>query len=125
MHGLKSRTKSRLEDARRGRRQCVSLSVWDHCTAADGLAVPVGRVLPTALGRLVIDVDNAKALVVALGPLEVVHQRPGEVAPHVSTFGDCLAYGVNVAVEVINTVDVSHAAVFIDDVIPRGTVLRD
>src|SRR5919202_1643356 len=55
----------------------------------------VGVVSPARLDRaplrLVVDVDEAEALREAVGPLEVVEQRPGEVAAHVRAPGDRLA----------------------------------
>ena len=47
------------------------------------LAVPAPGVLDGALLRREVDVGDPKTTVVAEGPLEVVEQRPGEVAAHV------------------------------------------
>src|SRR6476646_5162285 len=46
----------------------------------DDLGVPERAVLQQASLGLVVDVHEPEALAVAPGPLEVVHQRPGEVA---------------------------------------------
>src|SRR6266513_1355347 len=48
----------------------------------DEVAVPVEAPLRDALERGVVDVDDAEAFPVAPAPLEVVEQRPDEVAPH-------------------------------------------
>ena len=49
----------------------------------DHLGVEARAVLGVALLRLEVDVHQPEALRVAEGPLEVVHQRPGEVAAQV------------------------------------------
>src|SRR5258706_8878321 len=46
----------------------------------DHVGVPVGARLAGAHQRVVVDVDETETLAVPPGPLEVVHQRPGEVA---------------------------------------------
>src|SRR5262245_36202860 len=48
--------------------------------ARDQVAVPVEALLGHALERRVVDVDDPEALRVAEPPLEVVEQRPDEVA---------------------------------------------
>ena len=50
---------------------------------SDRVAVPLGAVLEGPDLGVVVDADNAEALVVAVRPFEVVHQRPGEVAADV------------------------------------------
>src|SRR5262245_28937570 len=54
---------------------------------------------PAALGRI-IHMNDPKALVVALGPLEVIHQRPGEIAGQRRAFGDRGVRGREVAGQV-------------------------
>ncbi len=48
--------------------------------SADELGVPVRRILPGPLQRVEIHADDAEAAVVAEGPVEVVQQRPDEMA---------------------------------------------
>jgi hypothetical protein len=48
--------------------------------AGDPVAIPQGAVFQDAFLGGVIDVDQAKALGIAFSPLEIVHQRPGEIA---------------------------------------------
>src|SRR5262245_4281701 len=48
--------------------------------ACDGVTVPASTVLRRALAGLVVDVDQAEALGIAVRPLEVVEQAPDEVA---------------------------------------------
>src|SRR5690349_8681395 len=49
-------------------------------TSGDHVRVPPGAVLRGAALGVVVDVHQAEPLGVAEGPLEVVEQRPGEVA---------------------------------------------
>src|SRR3954469_17650822 len=54
------------------------------------LGVPAAAVLHPPLLRGVVDVDDAEPLAVAVGPLEVVHERPDEVALERDAVGDRL-----------------------------------
>ena len=54
----------------------------------DDVAVPGGGVLERALLGRVVDVDQAEAVLVALGPLEVVEDRPVEVGLDGDAGGD-------------------------------------
>src|SRR5439155_9500722 len=56
--------------------------------AGDHLLVPTEGILGHAPLRLVVDVDEAKALLVAVGPFEVVEQRPGVIALDRHTVAD-------------------------------------
>ena len=58
-------------------------------------------------------------------PLEVVQQRPHEVAAHVDAGGDRAAYGGDVAVEVGDPVGVADPPVRVDLVGVRRAVLGD
>src|SRR4029079_6811730 len=64
--------------------------------------VPVERPIRDALLRLVVDPDQTAALRVALGPLEVVHQRPGVVAAYVGAVANGRLDGPQVRVEVVD-----------------------
>ncbi len=48
---------------------------------SDHALIPVSTIFGDARLRLIIDIDDPEALAVAISPLEVVHQRPHEVAP--------------------------------------------
>src|ERR1022692_407771 len=66
----------------------------------DQIPVPAERGLRRALPGAEVDVHEAESLVVALGPLEVVHQRPGQVAAYVDAGRDGLVQCPEVAVQV-------------------------
>ena len=78
----------------------------------DEVGVPVEGPLRRALLGLVVDVDQAEALGVALGPLEVVHQRPRVVAADVdAAAGSPSATAPQVGVEVVD------AGLVVDDAV--------
>src|SRR5689334_21825096 len=91
----------------------------------DDVRVPVPAPLHRAPLRLVVDVHEAEALVVAIGPLEVVEQRPGEVSGE----GDALAgrrgTGGEVLLQVPRALGAVDGAVGAHDVGIGGAVLGD
>src|SRR6187431_2032857 len=100
--------------------------------AVDGSACVVGGedagvlepgVLDRAHLGVVVDVHDAEALVVAEGPLEVVHQAPREVAAHVGAALDRVGDGTEVRVQVGDPVGVVHPAVVRHGVGPGRPVL--
>src|SRR5690606_30264639 len=77
----------------------------------DDLGVELRAGLGDALLGRVVDVDQAEALVVAEGPLEVVHQRPGGVAAHVGALLDRVVDRGDVRPQVVDPLGVDHLAV--------------
>src|SRR5690606_5037599 len=75
--------------------------------------------------RLVIHIDDPEPLLASPRPLEVVHERPGEVAAHVCTLVDGLGDRLEVALEEVDPLRIVHLPVGGDHVIPRRTVLGD
>ena len=75
--------------------------------------------------RLVVDVDQAEPLRVALGPLEVVQQRPVEVPAQVDARLDRVVRGPQVGVEERDAVGVDDVTAVADDVRVGRAVLRD
>ncbi len=59
--------------------------------------------LRRALQRLVVDVHQAEALGEAVGPFEVVEQRPGEVAADVGALPDRVVHGAQMLAQVVDT----------------------
>src|SRR5699024_4005788 len=57
---------------------------------ADHVPLPTPGIFDRALLSLVVDIDDAKAYDVAVGPFKVVEERPQEVSPHVGTLGTCI-----------------------------------
>src|SRR3712207_5792601 len=70
------------------------------------LGVPAGAVLRRALLRLVVDAHDAEPPAVPPRPLEVVEQRPQEVAPDVEPVGAGLQRGGEVVAHVRGAVGV-------------------
>ena len=67
---------------------------------------------------LVVDISDAEAGLVALGPLKVVHEGPGEVALDVdAVLGAGLRHGIHIIVEVLD------AEVVLDNLLERHVVL--
>src|SRR3954447_4004067 len=92
---------------------------------ADDVRVPVSGALDRALLCAVVDVDQAEALVVAVGPLEVVQQGPGEVAGQRGALAGGRGAGGEVALQVVLAFGVVDRAVRAYDVGVRGAVLGD
>src|SRR3954454_24150672 len=89
------------------------------------LRVPARAVLGGALEGLEVDVDEPEALGVAEGPLEVVQQRPHEVAAQVDALADRAVGRAEVPVEVLDAdrvVDLAVVALLVGD---GGAVLGD
>src|SRR5690606_30522220 len=82
--------------------------------------------LGRALLRLEVHVYDAEALRVAVGPLEVVQQRPGEVAAHVHALAHGLVHRAQVLPQVGDALRVVHAALRRHGRVgERGAVLGD
>src|SRR3954454_22189355 len=92
--------------------------------AGDHVGIPACRVLrsTTLIGE--IDVDQAEALVVAPGPLEVVQQRPHVVAADVGSLRECLVDRRQVVAQVADAALVVYAPA-LEHVLGAETVLRD
>ena len=56
-----------------------------------------------ALERAVVDVDETETLGEAVGPFEVVEQRPGEVTADVGALLDRVMHGTQMRSEVVDT----------------------
>src|SRR5690606_13518712 len=77
---------------------------------------PAGAVLRGALLRGVVDVHEPEPARVPPRPLEVVHQRPHEVAAQVDAVGDRPRRRPEVADEEVDALLVAHPPVGVDDV---------
>ena len=94
--------------------ECASVRARD-------LRVPARAVLRRALEGLEVDVDEPEALGVAERPLEVVQQRPHEVAAQVDAVGDRAVRGAEVRVEVVDAdriVDVAVGPLLVGEAAP-------
>jgi len=80
----------------------------------DDAGVLQAGVLDGASLGVVVDVDDAEPLVVAVGLLEVVEERPREVAAHVGARVDRLGDRAEVAPEVLDPLRVVHVPVVTD-----------
>src|SRR6185295_14546919 len=97
-----------------------------RAAARDHLGVKAGARLGGAPKRPVVDVDDAEALRIAMAPLEVVEQRPGEVAAHGGALFDRAADGAEVLAQVSDAQGIVDApAVALRRVVERGAVLGD
>ena len=62
--------------------------------------VPLAGVLHRTLKAIEVNVHQPEALIVAAGPLEVIDQRPGEIAAYVRAARDGFVHRAEVAVQV-------------------------
>src|SRR5882724_425879 len=72
----------------------------------DGVAVPECALFGSALLGFVVDSDDSEPLLVAVGPLEVVHQGPGEVSTHIRACLAGLGDSADVLLEVLHSIEV-------------------
>src|SRR5918992_335951 len=91
----------------------------------DDFGVPAGALLRDALLGLVVDVEDSESLRVAEGPLEVVEERPEEVAAHADARLDGVVERDEMLTEIPNSLEVSHHACHLDPVLEGGPVLGD
>src|SRR5688500_8903050 len=75
---------ARAPPARRGRWRGTSSASYREPAFLDQFAVPLEALLGGALECVEVDMHEPEAHAVAVGPLEVVHQRPGHVAAQVA-----------------------------------------
>src|ERR1019366_6612963 len=96
-----------------------------HAVRASHVGVPEGTALrDPALGAEIHE-DDPEPLGVPLGPLEVVQERPDEVAAQVHPGTDGAPGGVQVAVQVADPLEVVDNALRGDVVMGGGAVLGD
>ena len=91
----------------------------------DPVAIPERAPLRDAPLRLEVDVDDPEALRVPVLPLEVVEQRPDEVAAHVDPGGDRLLDGREVPLDVGDPERVLDHVGAVEAVVEGGAVLGD
>src|SRR6478609_8585446 len=126
-----ARGRSRMEEGGGGRR-CGSCGVGGEsgrglelrAVLADDVAVPVVRILGRAFLRLVVDVDQAEAILVAFAPLEVVEDGPVEVAGDRDALGGGALEAAEVAREEVDALRVVDLAVEVDEVRVAEAVFR-
>src|SRR5262249_44374690 len=90
----------------------------------DQVTIPERASLGDPLLRRIVDVDQPEALPVPPLPLEVVEQRPNEVAANVDTLGTCIVDRLDVALQVVETPLVVDS-VALDMVVEGRAVLGD
>jgi len=88
----------------------------------DRILAPIEACLWDALSSLKVYVDQAKALLLAVGPLEVVDERPAEVAAEGNPGVDDSRDLCEVAAEVRDALVVLHATFAVDGIRIRSTV---
>jgi len=79
--------------------------------------VPRCTCLGDPLLRLIVDVDQTEPLAVSLSPLEVVQERPNEVAPQIDTVHNGLSRCPEVSTEIADPVDVNDLALAVEEII--------
>ena len=120
----------------RAHARCPPLGCYDatvagvqvECALADDPTVFPPAVLDGALLGVVVDSDDAESLLVAPRPLEVVEQRPVEVAAHVDAGIDRVEDRAEVHAEEVGALVVVHAHLAVLDdalVVVGGAVLGD
>src|SRR6266404_5910271 len=104
-----------------------SIGVWPlhHSVPGDNLAVERGAQLWRATLRGVVHVVEAESVRVTVGPLEVVHQAPEEVALHGHAVGHGALELTEIIEQVHDAVGVVYLAVRSWDIRRRGAILGD
>src|SRR6266853_4439504 len=87
--------------------------------------VPAAAQLRPPPLRREIDVVEPEAVGVALGPLEVIEQRPGEISPDRDAARDRLTQCRHVTDEVVAALDIVHGPVGVDEIVVARAVLGD
>src|SRR5450755_2735735 len=87
--------------------------------------VPVAALLDDALLGWEVDVDEAEARTIALRPLEVVQQGPGEVAFNRNTLGDRLFDVLYMLAQVVSSFQIMHDVLAVPGVGEGRAVLRN
>src|SRR5438094_3489145 len=92
------------------------------------LCLDKGRVPATAVFHNttlcgVVDVDDAEALAVAFSPLEVIQQRPNEVALHWYPLRSCLPEGLKMFMEIVKALRVTDVIAAIPLISKSSTIL--
>src|SRR5438876_4008370 len=85
--------------------------------SAQEVAVPGAAQLRPPPLRREIDVMEPEAVGVALGPLEVIEQSPGEIPPDRDAARDRLTQRRHVTDEVVAALDIVHGPVGVDEVV--------
>src|SRR3954453_11221780 len=99
---------------------------WSAVSVLLGQVFEVQRAgLRDAFLGFVVDSDDAEAFGVAVGPFEVVHQGPGEVAADVCALGDGVGDRGEMGGEVGRAVDVVDVPGLVGVVVEGGAVLGD
>jgi hypothetical protein len=113
----------------RGHSSCVCAVTTGSIHSTRALArdapEPGAAVLDDAPLRREVRVGEPEAAAGPHGPLEVIHERPAEVALHWSTGFDRAQHSREVLSEVVDARGIVDVSVGGDDVIVRGAVLGD
>src|SRR5439155_15042269 len=100
--------------------------VQDISAARDDLRLETRAVLLRALLVFEIDVDDAEAFRITVRPLEIVEQRPREVAAHVNARRTGGVNGRNVAAQMVDAQRIRDAIIGCDGRIEKSrAVLGD
>src|ERR1700730_5507102 len=89
------------------------------------IAIEIKRVLGPPCKRVVVDVDKPEALAVAERPLEIVEQRPHEIAAHRDSDLYCVEHRAEIVAQISDTLRVANSFVCFDPVGKGRTVLEN
>src|SRR5215471_5850586 len=92
---------------------------------ADEFSIPATAVFDDTPLRWIVDVDNAKALAKAPRPFKVVQQRPQEIALDLGPQLDRVCDGLDMAMQVLDTIGVRHTVGTVPGVRVGRTVFGD
>src|SRR5712691_5336469 len=89
------------------------------------VCIPLAAGFDDALLRLIIDVDNAKALAVSFGPLKIIDERPDEVTAQWCATLDTLGHCLDMVAQVGDTLWVIDALIAVQVVAESRPVFGD
>ena len=90
---------------------------------SDKFSEPMIRRFGCALERIEIDVHHAETAVIAFCPLEVIEQRPNEIAAQICTSGERATGSSEVGAQIGDAVVIAYEAVRCAPIIVASAVL--
>src|SRR5882724_13232005 len=77
----------------------------------NSIPIPQSTLLRRPHLRIVIDPHDTEALVVPISPLKIIHQRPGEVPPHIRTPRDGSSHRPDVLSQILRPIIIPNETV--------------
>src|SRR5882757_5893092 len=89
----------------------------------NSIPIPQSTLLRRPHLRIIIDPHNTEALVIPIGPLKIIHQRPSEIPPHIRTPSNSSSHRPDVLSQILRPIVILNETALISLVIERRTIL--